>query len=175
MIVELLLHEFCVVKSHSLLYLIGTNYLDFWTTKCTNCPAALDELNILANDERYQQIKFASICCDSCDGARNIIDQNDTPRWDKMSHYFMEHEYKELAKSMLGFKQVPFYVVVNVKGEIVQMGSKKHIDFDNLPGMVPDVFEVIVDEKKEGRLGMASPTSVTDQVFQTFQIDDLDF
>lgn len=87
----------------------------------------------------------------------------------------MEHEYKELAKSMLGFKQVPFYVVVNVKGEIVQMGSKKQIDFDNLPGMVPDVLEVIVDEKKEGQLGMASPTSVTDEVFQTFQIDDLDF
>lgn len=76
---------------------------------------------------------------------------------------------------MLGFKQVPFYVVLNVKGEIVQMGTKKHIDFDILPGMIPDVLEVTVNEKKEGRLGMSSPTSATDEVFQAFQVDDLDF
>ena len=73
---------------------------------------------------------------------------------------------------MLGFKQVPFYVVLNGKGEIVQMGSKKHIDFDNLPGMVlrPPSNKLPVE-----RLGMASPTAATDEVFQTFQIDDLDF
>ena len=86
-----------------------------------------------------------------------------------MSHYFMEHEYKELAKCVLGFKQVPFYVVLNGNGEIVQMGSKKHIDFDNLPGMVLRP----VDVKKEGRF-VASPTA-TNEVYQTFQIDDLDF
>ena len=163
------MNDFKNLTPHCYIFNWGTNYPDFWTTKCTNCPAALDELNILANDERYQQIKFASICCDSCDGARNIIDQHDTPRWDKMSHYFMEHEYKELAKCVLGFKQVPFYVVLNGNGEIVQMGSKKHIDFDNLPGMVLRP----VDVKKEGRL-VASPTA-TNEVYQTFQIDDLDF
>jgi len=47
----------------------------------------------------------------------------------------MDHEHKEEAKRILGFKQVPFYVVLNEAGDIVQMGSKKNINFDNLPGM----------------------------------------
>ena len=48
---------------------------------------------------------------------------------------------------MLGFKQVPFYVVLNEEGDIVQMGSKKKIDFDNLPGMEPP--KVVEEETKE--------------------------
>lgn len=148
--------------------------IDFWTTRCTVCPAALDDLNVLAGDERYKDVAFASICCDSCDGARNIIDRDDNPRWDKISHYFMDHECKELAKSILGFSQVPFYVVLNTDGDIVQMGSKKHIDFNNLPGMFqpPNMFHVDVEEeKKEGLSGMASPTTVDEKAFQIFDLD----
>jgi len=123
--------------------------VDFWTTKCTRCPDALDQLNELAADERYKKVQFVSIVCDSCDGARNIIDKEDSPRWDKVSHFFMDYEHKEEAKKILGFKQVPFYVVLDDKGEIVQMGSKKQIDFDNIPGMEqPTVVDE--QEKKQG-------------------------
>ena len=59
----------------------------------------------------------------------------------------MDHENKEKAKELLGFKQVPFYVVLNEEGDIVQMGSKKKIDFDNLPGMEP--LKVAEEETKE--------------------------
>jgi thiol-disulfide isomerase/thioredoxin len=132
--------------------------VDFWTTKCTNCPDALDKLNDLAADERYKSVKFASICCDSCDGAREIIEKNDSPRWDKVSHFFMDHEHKEEAKQILGFRQVPFYVVLNEEGEIVQTGSEKHIDFDKLPGMTQP------QQKEEER-----------NLDDAFQILDLDF
>lgn len=44
-------------------------------------------------------------------------------------------EHKEEAKRILGFKQVPFIVVLDQNGDIVQMGSKKQIDFENIPGM----------------------------------------
>ena len=56
---------------------------------------------------------------------------------------------------------VPFYVVLDSDGDIVQMGSKKNIDFDNLPGMVQP--EVIEEEKKEEDRG------------DNFAILDLDF
>ena len=135
---------------------------DFWTTGCTNCPSALDELNDLAADERYERVKFASICCDSCDGAREIIDRDDAPRWDRLEHFFMDHEHKEEAKRVLGFGRVPFYVVLDEYGDIVQMGSKKHIDFDNLPGMVHSKEDGSAEEKKEDGDG-------------AFQIFDLDF
>lgn len=123
---------------------------DFWTTKCTNCPDALDRLNDLAGEERYRNVKFVSICCDSCDGARNIIEKEDSPRWEKVSHFFMDHEHKEEVKQILGFKQVPFYVVLNKEGDIVQMGSKKHIDFEHLPGVIEPEKKDSSDKKDNG-------------------------
>ena len=65
-----------------------------------------------------------------------------------MSHFFMSHESKEEAKKILGFRQVPFYVVLNKEGDIVQMGSKKQIDFENLPGM--KLPEKKVEEERGG-------------------------
>ena len=92
-------------------------------------------------------MKFASICCDSCDGARNIIDKDDIPRWGKISHFFMANEHKEEAKKILGFKQVPFYVVLNKDGDIVQMGTKKDIDFEEIPGIVQQKAQVQGEER----------------------------
>ena len=83
-------------------------FTDFWNTRCTNCPEALDKLNNLAADERYKNVKFASICCgtgSSSDDARNIVEKEDSPRWDKISHFFMDLDSKEEAKKILGFKQ----------------------------------------------------------------------
>lgn len=100
--------------------------------------------------------------CDSCDGARDIIEQDDKPRWDKITHYFMDHDDKEVAKRVLGFKQVPFYVVLDKEGDIVQMGSKKHIDFDNIPGVIKE------EAKSDG-------SGTNDNSNGAFEILDLDF
>ncbi len=110
--------------------------LDFWTTKCTRCPDALDSLDTMATLPQYANVNFTSIVLDGCDSARNIIEEPDKkPRWHNINHYYMDKDYKELAKETLGMKQVPFYVVLNEYGEIVQKGSKKQVDFDNIPGM----------------------------------------
>ena len=153
----MLLYCFCSANINTQIYTYFSHLsfafvIDFWTTKCTNCPDALDKLNNLAKDERYKNVKFASICCGtgtSSDESRNIIEKEDSPRWDKVSHFFMDLESKEEAKKILGFKQVPFYVVLNDEGEIVQMGSKKYIDFDNLPGMEQPEEVVTSEEKKD--------------------------
>ena len=58
----------------------------------------------------------------------------------------MEHDYKELAKTALGFQTVPFYVVVNAQGDILQRGKKRDVDFDNIPGVVVEQEE---EEQKE--------------------------
>lgn len=62
----------------------------------------------------------------------------------------MGFEYKEMAKKVLGFKSVPFLVVLNEEGEIVQMGGKKQIDFDNIPGMVKESSPRGVEENQFG-------------------------
>jgi len=59
---------------------------------------------------------------------------------------------KEKMKAYFGFAQVPFYVVVNDKGEVVQKGSKKQVDLDKAPGAVRMVEEDKGEEKKEERV-----------------------
>eukprot|EP00566_Odontella_aurita_P028010 CAMPEP_0113535232 /NCGR_PEP_ID=MMETSP0015_2-20120614/5590_1 /TAXON_ID=2838 /ORGANISM="Odontella" /LENGTH=199 /DNA_ID=CAMNT_0000434461 /DNA_START=127 /DNA_END=726 /DNA_ORIENTATION=- /assembly_acc=CAM_ASM_000160 len=110
--------------------------VDFWTTKCVRCPAALDDLDELSRRPEYAEVQFVSICLDSCDGARNVIERDDVPRWGNVRHYHMEAEYKEEAKEILGFAQVPFYAVMNDRGDVVMRGSKKRVNFDDVPGMI---------------------------------------
>lgn len=100
---------------------------------------------------QYANVKFTSIVLDNCDGARNIIETPDKqPRWNNINHYYMDKDFKEDTKSFLGMKQVPFYVVLNENGEIIQKGNKKQIDFENIPGMIrpteEEKTEEIVDE-----------------------------
>ncbi|GFH46930.1 hypothetical protein CTEN210_03404 [Chaetoceros tenuissimus] len=129
--------------------------IDFWTTKCVRCPAALDKLDSMATQPEYQNVEFTSIVLDECDGARNIIEQDDEPRWQNINHFYMDKEFKETAKEALGFNQVPFYVVLNEKGEIVQKGSKKNIDFDEVPGIVrpePEDKENVAPRSNEAKV-----------------------
>ncbi|KAL3915785.1 MAG: hypothetical protein SGILL_005484, partial [Bacillariaceae sp.] len=108
----------------------------FWTTKCTRCPDALDKLDDMAQDPMYENVQFISICCDKLDGARDIIEKEEELRWQNVSHYFMSKDDKETAKKILGFKQVPFYVVLDEEGKIQQSGSGKQVDFEEIPGVV---------------------------------------
>jgi arsenate reductase-like glutaredoxin family protein len=91
---------------------------------------------LLASKEEYQNVYFASICCDRCDGAREIIEEDDELRWKHIHHYYMDPTSKEEAKRLLEFHQVPFYVILNEQGEIVQKGSQKYFDFTNIPGAI---------------------------------------
>ena len=92
----------------------------------------MDKLDKLAKDPQYKNIKFASINCDSETGARNIIEEFDTPRWLNVDHYHMDVEHKELAKEQLGFKTVPFLVVLDENGQIVQKGSPKQVNLESI-------------------------------------------
>jgi thiol-disulfide isomerase/thioredoxin len=136
-------------KSTSDVFKGRNTVIDFWTTKCTRCPQALDELNSLAQQSKYSNVTFTSIVLDECDGARNIIETpNDAPRWQNIQHYYMDVKFKEEAKDKLGFRQVPFYVVMDDKGVIVQKGSKRDIDFGVIPGVEKEEEEEKVEEKE---------------------------
>ena len=165
--IDSLTHQ-CVV---SLVYLA-----DFWTTKCTRCPDALTKLDQMAQDPQYANIQFISICCDKLDGAREIIEKDDELRWQHVSHYFMEPDNKEIAKKILAFTSVPFYVVLNNLGDITQLGGHKKIDFDALPG------KIISEAEKEN----SQPTNKDDfpadnqkqlqpEEDRAFVLDDFDF
>ena len=102
---------------------------DFWTTKCTRCPAALDKLHALSLDPLYAKYTFLSIVCDALDPARDILHADKDVKWPNIRHLFTPVESKELAKAHYGFNQVPFYVVYE-DGEVKQASNK--VDFEAL-------------------------------------------
>ena len=75
----------------------------------------------------HSDVQFVSICCDSLDGARQIIERDDEMRWSAVQHYYMSKQDKEKAKKLLGFSRVPFYVVLGEEGQMLDKGN--HIDF----------------------------------------------
>mmetsp|Transcript_16744 Transcript_16744/g.34407 ORF Transcript_16744/g.34407 Transcript_16744/m.34407 type:complete len:159 (+) Transcript_16744:313-789(+) len=103
----------------------------------------------MAQDPKYQDVQFISICCDKLDGARGIIEKDDDLRWQNVNHYFMSIEDKETAKRLLGFQQVPFYVVMDEHGAITQSGSGRQVDFDEVPGVVRPESDSSVDNVSE--------------------------
>mmetsp|Transcript_81780 Transcript_81780/g.122855 ORF Transcript_81780/g.122855 Transcript_81780/m.122855 type:complete len:200 (-) Transcript_81780:162-761(-) len=167
--------------------------IDFWTTKCTRCPDALDKLDNMAQDPKYENVQFISICCDKLDGARDIIEKDNDLRWQNVSHYFMDKQNKEEAKKILGFRSVPFYVVLDENGSITQSGNGKAIDFDEVPGVTrpepePCSFSCFEEEKKEDdfdipfeldlshkQASTPAPLPAPIQVERVFDMDDLDF
>jgi hypothetical protein len=167
---------YCCIAA--LLTILFPYITDFWTTRCTRCPAALDALNeravkvkaateaaepmeaanadqvLLGDDDfsmsmdnntsnnsnpsafstkpavLYHKTRFVSICCgESSDTARSILNSGDADilRWTNIRHYYMDSTNKEIAKSILGFAQVPFYVILSAGGIIVQKGNKSII------------------------------------------------
>ena len=103
---------------------------------------------------QYANVEFASIALDECDGARNIIELPDEkPKWNNINHYLMDKEFAEEVKSvLLGMQQVPLYVVLNEFGEIVQKGSNKQVNFEDIPGIVQLEEEKVEETKDEQAL-----------------------
>ena len=126
---------------------------DFWTTGCGRCPGALDKLNMLASDPMYDSVNFVSICCDSLDGARSMIDWNEEPRWSNVRHFFVDAGGKEKAKEWLGFSGVPFYALVDRTGVVVDSGGQ---GFD-VDGAVFEIANASFLQPFGGTVGQRNP------------------
>jgi hypothetical protein len=73
----------------------------------------------------------------------------------------MDKVFKEEAKSLLGFQQVPFYVILDENGDIVQKGGTKQVDFESIPGIVRQMDHVsIADREDEDRIVSDTARSV---------------
>jgi hypothetical protein len=93
-------------------------------------------MNAMAHDRRCSTwqydtgFQFVAICCDSCDGAREILEQNDELRWPDIRQYYMALPDKEYLKKIFGFSRVPFYMVVSSLGTVLYHGNK--IDWESI-------------------------------------------
>ena len=103
--------------------------IDFWHTKCTRCPAALEKLNDEA--EMHPEIMFVSCALSQGPGNRAVA-ADLVGDWGNMIHIWMEMEAKELAKAAFNFTAVPFYAVISKDGDIIGTGEPKAINYMEL-------------------------------------------
>ena len=108
--------------------------IDFWTTKCTRCPAALEKLNDEACLAENADIVFVSCALsqgkDNYAMAADLVCDNGS--FSELTHCFMDMETKETAKATFGFASVPFYVVVDKRGVVLGMGEPKAVNYRSL-------------------------------------------
>ena len=112
--------------------------IDFWTTQCDQCPSALDELNYLADQKAYENVKCIAICCDDIDelltGPGALPDVS---RWPNLSHHMIGKESLSRMKR-LGLKRVPYYVVTDEgEGRIYPLQPERDVVLQSERDMVP--------------------------------------
>jgi hypothetical protein len=124
-----------------------------------------------SGDDDKKLVQFVSICCgDSIDGAREIIEATQVPRWNAMRHYFMAFDDKERAKQLLNFRTVPFYFIFDRHGNMIFSGNK-----------MPENCDTLFQDLKAEPTLLASPTSTVNplmshpSVRQELIINDMDF
>ena len=104
--------------------------LDFWHTRCTNCPAALSKLD--GEAEKHPGVTFAGCALSlgsETEGTQEQVLELLEGQWENLTHLYMSFEQKELAKKLFGFKAVPFCVVFGSDGSLKYQGDPKGIDF----------------------------------------------
>lgn len=114
---------------------------------------------------QHPDVECLSICCDSLDGAREILECSKERAWPALSHYFMAYDDKEIAKQVLGFRSVPYYLVVDETGDLVHAG--KTFSWDDVSLVSTPAISTQTNPKE-----MASPRSPRSSILV---IDDLDF
>eukprot|EP00903_Cladosiphon_okamuranus_P006246 g6130.t1 len=97
---------------------------DFWTTRCTNCPAALDALDAIARER--PGVAFVGVNIDDAGLAGELVAKAASEgRWTSLTHAHLGEDEKEKAKKILGMRTVPFYVVVSEAGKVLRHGNAK--------------------------------------------------
>ena len=117
--------------------------LDFWHTRCTNCPNALTKLDGVA--AKHPEVRFAACALSlgsKTEGTQEQVLELLDGMWENLTHLYMPFEDKEKAKELLGFKAVPFCVVFAEDGSILFKGDPGAVDFDTVFTAAAAVDEV---------------------------------
>ena len=105
--------------------------IDFWTTKCVKCPAALEKLNEEAANNADGSVLYVSCALSQGPGNQDVV-RDMVDEWEDLTHVFMEVEHKDAAKSAFGFSAVPFVIIVDKSGNIISSGDPKSLDYATL-------------------------------------------
>ena len=106
--------------------------IDFWSTTCPNCPAAVDVLQTFAAKYPKEDVAFLIINTNSLELAKPFIESK---KWTFGTHYHVKLEVKEALKRFLGMKTLPNHVMLDSEGKVV--GNGKLFNWNKLEVLAP--------------------------------------
>ncbi|EOD34050.1 hypothetical protein EMIHUDRAFT_228904 [Emiliania huxleyi CCMP1516] len=83
--------------------------LDFWHTRCGNCPEALTKLDALAASGKLPGVAFAACALSLGEGSFEQTAELVDDEWEHLTHLFMSTDEKEVAKAEFGFSAAVLY------------------------------------------------------------------
>ena len=104
--------------------------IDFWHSKCTKCPAALEKLNEISN--KYNNVKFYACALSLEEGDVDLITDIIDDSWENLTNLYLTIDGKEQIKKIFDFNSVPFSVIISKDGTILNKGDPKNIQFDDI-------------------------------------------
>ena len=136
--------------------------LDFWTTRCVNCPAALAKLDGQA-PKYAAKTAFASCALSlnsEAEGTQEQVLEQLEGQFENLKHSYMTFEEKEAAKAAFGFSSVPFCVVFSAAGAVLFKGNPKELelatfDFAAEPTAAAPAVEAVATSME--KVAVASP------------------
>ena len=88
----------------------GILIIDFWTTACPNCPAAITKLHNFALTNNDPKIKCISVCLGREEPKAQIIVEEG--EWTALEHYYGGDQSREAILGLWTFDRVPRLVII---------------------------------------------------------------
>ena len=104
--------------------------IDFWHTKCTKCPSALEKLDNICKN--FKDVNFASCALSLEEGDLDVVKDVAEDNWDNLMKLYLTIDGKEKAKQHFGFSSVPFCVIISPEGNLISSDDPKNINFDTI-------------------------------------------
>jgi ribonucleotide reductase beta subunit family protein with ferritin-like domain len=102
--------------------LLGTDtVVELWSTQCTRCPKALDDLSNTSLEATSPETCYAALCIDS--NPKDIRYFHEI-KHKGIDHFFLAPDDARNIRTEYNIKQVPYYFAVDKTGQILYNGKQ---------------------------------------------------
>ena len=123
--------------------------VEFYTTLCSRCPAALEKLDNSSAKLLQAGVTPVAVNLDDIIGAEKILENISEFFSDRVRWIAVSQETRTRLKAELGMRSVPFAVYVGSNGRIVAMGQPDTTIGIALDATRPRMWSDIQDDESE--------------------------
>ena len=97
--------------------------VEFWNTRCTQCPAVLEMLDDMTTTHPNVDFMACALATAPDDTPRLVKSLVDDGFCSNLRHTFASFPVKEKLKLRLGFARLPFAICINKDGVVTKKGA----------------------------------------------------